>query len=202
MTEFSIDAVVFIEKREGRSMTRIPTHTVADAPVEAQEFAAKFEKRMGKLMNIHAGMADSPAVIAAYDGIKMAIGRFGTLDARTRETIALAVGNEDGCDYCQAAHTVSAKRAGLSEEETIAIRADRIGFDARLASIAAVAREAARHTGSVSEVTWQAALTEGWSEAELSEAFVHIAANLFTNFFNHYAGTELDVPPAPMLPEN
>ena len=42
-------------------MTRIPTHTVADAPVEAQEFAAKFEKRMGKLMNIHAGMADSPA---------------------------------------------------------------------------------------------------------------------------------------------
>ena len=84
-------------------------------------------------------MRDSPAVIAAYDGIKMAIGRFGTLDARTRETIALAVGNEDGCDYCQAAHTVSAKRAGLSEEETIAIRADRIGFDARLASIAAVA---------------------------------------------------------------
>lgn len=182
-------------------MTRISTHTVADAPAEAQVFAAKFEKRMGRLMNIHAGMADSPAVIAAYDGIKMAIGRFGTLDARTREAIALAVGNEDGCDYCQAAHTVSAKRAGLSEEETIAIRGDRIDFDVRLGSIVAVAREAARHTGSVSDATWRAALTSGWSEAELSEAFAHIAANLLTNYFNHYAGTELDVPPAPALPD-
>ena len=40
-------------------MTRIPTHTVADAPEEWQEIAARFEKRMGKLMNIHAGMAHS-----------------------------------------------------------------------------------------------------------------------------------------------
>ncbi|WP_308468473.1 carboxymuconolactone decarboxylase family protein [Rathayibacter soli] len=183
-------------------MTRIPTHTVADAPEKSREIVAKFEKRMGRLMNIHAGMADSPAVIAAYDGIQTAIGRLGTFDPRTRETIALAVGNEDGCDYCQAAHTVSAKRAGLSEDETIAIRADRIDFDARLAGIAALAREAARNTGSVSEATWQEALAAGWSEADLSEAFVHVAANLFTNYFNHYAGTELDVPPAPALPES
>lgn len=183
-------------------MTRIPTHTVANAPENSKEFAAKFEKRMGRLLNIHASMADSPAVIAAYDGIQTAISRFGTIDARTRETIALAVGNEDGCNYCQAAHTVSGIRAGLSEEETISIRAGRVDFDPRLATIAALAREAARNTGSVSEASWQAALAAGWSEAELSEAFVHVATNLFTNYFNHYADTELDFRPAPALPEN
>jgi AhpD family alkylhydroperoxidase len=182
-------------------MTRIPTHTVANAPEKSQEIVARFEKRMGKLLNIHAGMAHSPVVIAAYEGITQAVGRLGTFDARAKETIALSVGNEDGCDYCQAAHTISAKRAGLSEEETVAIRAGRIDFDPRLASIAMVAREAARNTGTVSEQAWRGALEAGWSEAELSEAFAHIAANLFTNYFNHYAGTQLDIPPAPALPE-
>lgn len=94
-------------------MTRIPVHTVADAPEKSQEIAARFEKRMGRLMNIHAGMAHSPVVIAAYEGITQAVGRLGTFDARMKETIVLAVGNEDGCDYCQSAHTISAQRAGL-----------------------------------------------------------------------------------------
>ena len=182
-------------------MTRIPTHTVSDAPERSQEIAARFEKRMGKLMNIHAGMAHSPAVIGAYEGITTALATLGTFDARTKETIALAVGNENGCDYCQSAHTISAKRAGLSEEETIAIRADRIDFDPRLASIATVTREAARNTGTVTDEAWQAALDAGWSEAQLSEAFAHVAANLFTNYFNHYAGIQLDAPPAPAIPE-
>lgn len=182
-------------------MTRIPLHTVADAPEKSQEIAARFEKRMGTLMNIHAAMAHSPAVLAAYEGITQAIGRLGTFDARTKETIALAVGNEDECDYCQSAHSISAKRAGLSDEEITAIRADRIDFDPRLASIATVAREAARNTGTVSEPAWHVAVETGWSETELSDAFAYIAANLFTNYFNHYAGTELDIPPAPAIPE-
>lgn len=29
--------------------------------------------------------------------------------------------------------------------------------------------------------------------------FAHLAANLFTNYFNRYARTELDVPAAPAL---
>jgi len=37
----------------------------------------------------------------------------------------------------------------------------------------------------------------GWSDTELAELFAHVAANLFTNYFNHYAGTALDLPHAP-----
>ncbi|WP_426999214.1 carboxymuconolactone decarboxylase family protein [Pseudarthrobacter sp. N5] len=33
-----------------------------------------------------------------------AIAAHGSFDARTREAIALAVGNQNGCSYCQAAH--------------------------------------------------------------------------------------------------
>lgn len=40
----------------------------------------------------------------------------------------------------------------------------------------------------------------GWSADELAEAFVHIIANVFTNYLNHYAHTELDLTLAPPIP--
>ncbi|WP_434614603.1 carboxymuconolactone decarboxylase family protein [Arthrobacter sp. A5] len=180
-------------------MPRIPTHTVATAPEASQETARKLERKMGKLLNIHAGMAHSPAVIASYTGMNAAIAAHGTFNARTREAIALAVGNQNGCDYCQAAHTLSARRAGLEEQQILDIRAGEVDFDDKIDTITAVAREAAANTGHVQEATWQAALAAGWSADELAETFAHIAANLFTNYFNHYAGTELDLPAAPEL---
>lgn len=180
-------------------MPRIPAHTLDSAPDGSKEIAAKVQRRMGRLLNIHAGMAHSPAVIGAYDGISQAIAAHGSFDARTKEAIALAVGNQNGCDYCQAAHTVSARKSGLTEDQVLAIRAGEVDFDPKLAAITEVAREAAARTGNVSEPVWQAALDAGWTDEELAEAFAHIAANLFTNYFNHYAGTELDVPAAPVL---
>lgn len=180
-------------------MPRIPAHTVADAPEGARVFAENLERKMGRLINIHAGMAHSPAVIAAYTGISQAIAAHGTFDARTREAIALAVGNQDGCHYCQAAHTISAQKAGLTREQTLAIRVGEVSFDPKLAAITELSREAAARTGNVSDAVWQAALDAGWTTEELAEAFVHISVNLFTNYFNHYAGTELDLPPAPEL---
>lgn len=182
-------------------MPRIPVHTTATAPENSVALAEKLERKHGKLLNIHAEMADSPAVIAAYDGIAAAIATHGTLDARTREAIALAVGHENDCTYCQAAHTGSARRAGLSIEQTIAIRANTVDFDDKLAALTDLVREAARSTGSVSSETWNHAIAAGWTRAELSETFAHLAINLYTNFFNHYAETELDLPAAPKLPE-
>ena len=180
-------------------MSRIPAHTLDNAPDQSRDTLAGLAKKVGKVLNMHAGMAHSPAVMAAHKGIGDAIASHGTLDARTRETIALALANENGCDYCESAHTLSGKAAGLSVDQTLAIRGNTIDFDHKLAAIAAVVREAAANTGTVSEVTWKKALEAGWTEQELAEAFAHLAANLFTNYFNHYAETDLDLPEAPAL---
>ena len=180
-------------------MPRIPAHTLDTVPEASREHAERLEKRMGRLMNIHAGMAHSPVVIAAYQGMQQAIAEHGTFDARTREAIALAVGNQNGCDYCQGAHTVSARKAGLDDEQILALRAGEVDFDPRLAALTEVARAAAADTGTVPEPAWQAALDAGWSDTELPEAFAHIAVNLVTNYFTHYAHTELDITAAEPL---
>jgi AhpD family alkylhydroperoxidase len=160
------------------------------------------KSRLGVVLNIHGEMAHAPAVISMYKAMGHAIAEDGTFDAQTREAIALAVGNQDGCDYCQSAHTVSARRAGFTVEQTIAIRDGHVGFDDKLAALLAVAREIAANVGEVSDAAYERALAEGWAEPEMAELFAHVATNIFTNYFNHYARTELDIPAASGVARN
>ncbi len=179
-------------------MTRIPVHTVESAPEGSRDTLKALAGKFGKVLNIHGAMAHSPAVLQTYAAIQEALQDTGTFDGKTREAIALAVGNVDDCSYCQAAHTAGGRAAGLTEQETIDIRRDSV-TDPKLASLLTLVREQAAHVGTVQDGTWQAALAAGWTDAELTETSAVVALNLFTNYFNHLVQTELDLPPAPAL---
>lgn len=178
-------------------MPRIPVHTLDSAPEQARPTLEKLQAQMGTLLNIHAEMAHSPVVLAAYAGIQDAIAQHGSFDAATQEAIALAVGAVDQCDYCQSAHTLGGKVAGLTEQQTVDIREGRSSGDGKLDALLTLVREAAGQVGHVEDGSWKQALDAGWTDTELSEAFVHLTVNLYTNYFNHYVGTELDIPAAP-----
>ncbi len=181
-------------------MPRLPVHSVESAPEPSRDALKALEANVGKVLNIHGEMAHSPAVIHAYRAINEAIAEHSTLEPTTREAIALAVGAANDCSYCQAAHTAVGRSVGLSDDQMIQIRASRVEGDDRLATIVALAREAAIDGGEIDDATWDAAIAAGWTDTELADAFASVAANLFTNYFNHFAGTELDLPAAPGLP--
>jgi AhpD family alkylhydroperoxidase len=86
-------------------------------------------------------MAHSPVVLQSYIAIQQVIADYGSFDARTREAIALAVGNADECNYCQAAHTGGGKAAGLTNDEMIAIRRGEADFDAKLEALLTLAHQ-------------------------------------------------------------
>ncbi len=180
-------------------MPRFPVHTLNDVPADAQDDLKAMQEAMGKVLNIHGGMAHSPVVLATYRAMGRALTEHGTFDNATREAIALSVGAVDQCNYCQSAHTVAATRAGFQDDHVLSIRRGDDSGDAKLDALLAVAREITGEVGHVSDTTYQAALDAGWSEEQLGELFAHVAINLYTNYFNHYAGTELDVPEAPAL---
>lgn len=177
-------------------MPRIPVHTVDSAPEASRDALTALESQYGKVLNIHGEMAHSPAVLHAYVALQDVLREHGTLDARTREAIALAVGNEDDCDYCQAAHTGGGRKAGLSDDEMIDVRRGRAA-EPRLDAILVLARELAARVGNTSDEAWQSALDAGWSDEQLTELTTHVTLNLLTNYFNHHVHTELDVPAAP-----
>ncbi|MBG6226708.1 AhpD family alkylhydroperoxidase [Arthrobacter sp. CAN_A2] len=180
-------------------MTRITVHTTDTAPEAARTELGALAQQFGKVLNIHGAMAHSPVVLQSYVALQQVIGDYGTFDAGTREAIALVVGNVDECSYCQSAHTMGAKAAGLTLEQTIAIRQGTIDFDPKLAALLELARQSTANKGSVKDDAWQAGLDAGWTDVELTELSTHIALNLFTNYFNHLVDTDLDVPAAPRL---
>jgi len=151
------------------------------------------------VLNIHGGMAHSPVVLQAYAAVQQVIAEQGTFDPATREAIALVVGTVDRCEYCQAAHTTGGKRAGLTEEQTVAIRKGEVDFEPKLGALLTLVRASVSDVGYVSDEVWQSALEAGWRDTELTEVSAHIALNLFTNHFNHLVETDLDIPAAPGL---
>ena len=60
-------------------------------------------------------LANDPALLArTWEGIKATMAP-GALDPLVKEMVYLAVSVTNGCPYCIASHTASARKAGMSE---------------------------------------------------------------------------------------
>jgi hypothetical protein len=82
---------------------------------------------------------------------------------------------------------------GWTEEQVAALIAGTSTGDAQIDALTRLVRDAAAHSGSVSDTTWAAALKEGWSVEQVADAFTYVGATAFTGSFLNYAQTEMDV---------
>jgi|SRR5215472_12578000 len=191
------DAVGTIPEHRGpevENMARITTLTPDSAPAGTRPLLDDVAALSGgRLLNLHTGLANSPALLAQYLGLRRAIVDHQTLGARTGSALLLAVSSADRSPYSEAVAAQVAARAGWTDEEMAELRSG-TPRDERLAALVAVAREAATGLGRVSDATWEAAKAAGWGETELAEAFAYIGLAVYVDLFTNYAGTELDVP--------
>lgn len=141
-------------------MPRIPVHTTDSAPAASRDGLQQLKEQFGQVLNIHGEMAHSPVALRSYLALQDVIGDHALLDGRTREAIALAVGNQDECAYCQAAHTGGGKAAGFSDDEMLAIRRGEADFDPALDALMSLAREYTANVGHTSDATWQRRTSE------------------------------------------
>lgn len=180
-------------------MTRIPSHTIENAPEAARELLADMVQfsPTGRLLNLHAQMAHSPAVLEAYTSIRRATGKHGTLDQRLRTGLMLATAAAAGSEYALAVITLLAQRSGWQPGQIAALRSGAEVGEPRADALIAVVREAARNSGRVSDVAWDHAVAAGCTDNDLAEAFAYLGLTLFTAYFLSYADTELDVPAGP-----
>lgn len=177
-------------------MTRIYSHTIQDAPEASRpllEGVVPFSPT-GKLLNLHAQMAHSPAVLAAYASIRQATVAHGTLHPHVRAALMLATAGVTGSAYAQAVTASLAARAGFTPPEVLALRDGRLVGDDATDALVGVVREAAARAGQVSDATWQRAADRGWSSEQLTEAFAYLALTVFTAYFLTYAQTPMDLP--------
>jgi alkylhydroperoxidase family enzyme len=69
----------------------------------------------------------------------------------------------------------------------------------RVAAALTFARKIVQTRGQVSDQDLAVLREHGFSEGEIAEIIANVALNIFTNYFNIAAGTEIDFPKAPAL---
>jgi uncharacterized peroxidase-related enzyme len=150
--------------------------------------------RLGLVPNMTRAMANSPAVLDGYLQLSGALGK-GTLSARDRQRIALAVAQVNGCDYCLAAHSAIARMAGLTADQ---IRDSRLGaaVDPKADALIRFALRVVEARGRVIDGDLEAVRAAGFDDAAIAEVVANVALSVFTNYFNNVAGTDIDFPRA------
>jgi len=173
-------------------MQRIPALATTASPTASQPLLAAVQKKLGMVPNLFKTLAHSPAALQYYLAGSEALGG-SVLPAALREQLALVTAGENECDYCASAHTLMGKGAGLDSTEMAANlrgRSASAKTQAALDFAAAVVSE----RGRVTDAQLQAVRAAGYGEAEVVEIVAVVAANIFTNYFNHIAGTVIDFP--------
>jgi uncharacterized peroxidase-related enzyme len=150
------------------------------------------QRQLGVTPNMMRTMAQSPAVLDGYLALATALAH-GALPPPAREQLALAVAEVNGCTYCASAHTLLGQRAGLTAAQADAARHGR-GADPKSAAALALARSIVATRGNVKDADLSAARAAGLTDAEIAEVVAHVGLNVFTNYFNQVASTELDFP--------
>jgi hypothetical protein len=176
-------------------MSRIPTHSVEDAPEGSRPLLQKIAQASptGRPLNLHAQMAHSPAVLAAYASLRAVIAEHGALDPKVSWALNLATAGVVGNDYMIGIASRFARMSGWTDAEIAALRAGATTGATSIDALTHMAREAAANSGNVADATWEAARLAGWSDAQLTETFAHLGLTMFTGYFLNYAQTEADV---------
>lgn len=175
-------------------MSLIPTPaTIEAAPAASRPLLEAVQRQLGVVPNMFRLVSNSPAALEGYLGLSGALSK-GALPAATRERVALAVAEVNGCDYCLSAHTYLGKN--LAKLDDAEMTANRSGASNDLKADAAVrfAAKLARERGRVGEEDLRAVKSAGYDDAQVIEIVLHVALNTWTNYINVAAKTDIDFP--------
>ena len=175
-------------------MSRIPTPaTIADAPAKSQPLLEAVHKQLGSVPNMFRLISTSPQALEGYLGLSGALGK-GELPAATRERIALAVAEVNGCSYCLSAHTYLGKNLARLDDAEMSANRSGASNDPKADAAVRFAAKVAFARGHVAEQDLAAVKLAGYSDAQIVEIVLHVALNTWTNYFNEVFKTDIDFP--------
>src|SRR5271165_5906344 len=168
-------------------MSRLTQIAPDTATGKTKELLDAVKSKLGLVPNMVRAMANSPAALNAYVQFSGALAGG-----------SLAAGQVNECNYCLSAHSALGKMAGLTPDQ---IRDSRQGTaaDGKTDALLHFARKLVETRGQVSDGDVDAVRQAGFTDGEIAEAVANVALNIFTNYFNHVAATDIDFPKADAL---
>lgn len=172
--------------------TRIETLNPETTTGKSKELFNAVQNKLGFIPNLIKVFGNSPATLQSY----LSLGELtasGNFSNKFREQLALAIAEENACNYCLSAHTAIGKMNGLTEGET---EQNRQGLSANAKTRAGLqfAQNVTKNRGQVSTEAIQAVKEAGYNDGDILEIVLNVVANTLTNYVNHIAETEVDFP--------
>ena len=172
--------------------TRIETLNPDTTTGKSKELFDAVQNKLGFIPNLIKVFGNSPATLQSY----LSLGELtasGNFSNKFREQLALAIAEENSCNYCLSAHTAIGKMNGLTDEQTEENRQGR-SSDAKVEAGLQLAQSITRNRGNISTEEIQAAKTAGYNDSDILEIVLNVVSNTLTNYVNHIAETEIDFP--------
>jgi uncharacterized peroxidase-related enzyme len=179
-------------------MSRLNVVRPETAGPEQKALLDAVQSQLGMVPNFLKVFANSPAALQAFLGL-FGIAGTGSLDPQTRERIALALAQQNSCEYCLSAHTALGQQAGLSAAEMAANRAGS-SQDAKAAAAVKFARALVERMGEVTGAELQEVRQAGYGDAEIVEIITHVGMNLLTNILGKASRVDIDFPKVALRP--
>lgn len=173
-------------------MSRISIPTRDEAPAASQPILNAVNAQLGVVPNLFRLVALSPAALNAMTSLSGALAK--ALDVKTRERLAIATAQVNGCDYCLSAHTyLGLNLARLSPDE-IALNRGGASSDPRADAAVRFGKKVAESRGKVAAADLDAVRSAGFTDAQIIEIVTVVAENFLTNLINNVAETDIDFP--------
>ena len=173
-------------------MSRISAPARDAVPAQSQPLLDVVEKQLGRVPNLFRLIALSPNALQGHLSHTAALAK--ALDLKTRERIALAVAQVNGCDYCMSAHSYLATNMAKLDDAEIARNRHGGSADAQANAAVAFAAAITNTRGHVTDAELQAVRAAGYSDGQIVEIVAIVAENVFTNFLAIATGVEIDFP--------
>src|SRR5882724_2573100 len=170
-------------------MSRLAIPASDDVPEASKAILDAVHKQLGVVPNMYRLIAQSPATLQGFTSNNAALSK--TLDVKTRERIALAVAQVNGCDYCLSAHTYLGLNLAKISPEEIALNRKGASGDAKANAAVAFAYKVAQERGHVSDTELALVRKAGYTDAQIVEIVALVAENTFTNYLNEVARTDI-----------
>jgi AhpD family alkylhydroperoxidase len=156
----------------------------------------QMEHSFGKVPNLYNVLAYSANALEAYLKLE---GSPTSLNSKEMEAVNLVVSEVNACIYCISAHTMMARNTGISEEQSMLIRAGSAPFDVKLDALVKLAKAITEQRGHIDAVLLQNFFDAGYTRGNLVDLLMLIGDRTISNLLHAVTKVSVDFPLAKKL---
>jgi alkylhydroperoxidase family enzyme len=172
-------------------MTTYPIHDITSAPEKSKPVLEQLRQAFGVIPNLAGVIANSPKLVTAFLAVFQQV-HSSSLTEQEIQIVLLTDAVANSSAYAVALHTALALNAGVSSEETDAIRERRTPANRRFAALSNLAKTLIEKRGHLSEQELDSIIGAGFTKEQVLEVIAVVAASTITNYTGNVAHPALE----------